>query len=212
MLKKTSSWYEVVGDGDHGDRLRRIESFGSDHTLDIEETDGFINYINQIFHDDPLLSRHLPLQTGTNDLFEKVSDGLIFFKLINLAVSGTIAISAMNTGESLSIFQKTENLNVVLRAALAVGCIVVNIGARDIIDAKPIPIMGLLWQLLRIQLISRVHVRHIPALAVLRQPSETLQQLLDMSPEAILIRWMNYHLAQQNVSYISNFGVSMKVI
>jgi hypothetical protein len=47
----------------------------------------------------------------------------------------------------------TENLNLALNSASAIGCHVVNIGAIDIKEKKPHLILGLLWQIIRIGLL-----------------------------------------------------------
>ena len=43
-----------------------------------------------------------------------------------------------------------ENLTLVLNSAMAIGCNIVNIGAEDLIDAKPHLVLGLLWQIIRV--------------------------------------------------------------
>ena len=36
----------------------------------------------------------------------------------------------------MNVYQKTENLNLALNAAKAIGCQVINIGAHDLIEGK----------------------------------------------------------------------------
>ena len=55
----------------------------------------------------------------------------------------------------LSIYKKTENQNLAINAAKAIGCQVTNIGARDLIDCTPHLILGLLWQIIKIQVRPR---------------------------------------------------------
>ena len=42
--------------------------------------------------------------------------------------------------------QVTENLNLAINAAVAIGCRVVNIGSGDIMTGSPHLVLGLLWQ------------------------------------------------------------------
>ena len=50
-----------------------------------------------------------------------------------------------------------------------------------------------------------------PNLAVLLQEGETLEEFMKLSPEEILIRWVNYHLARSNCGrQISNFTGDIK--
>jgi plastin-1 len=101
-----------------------------------EEKMAFSMHINQCLAADPVASRHLPLNIDGLDLFERVHDGLLLCKLINLAQHDTIDDRAMNTKESMNVYQKTENLNLALNAAKAIGCQIVNIGAQDLLEGK----------------------------------------------------------------------------
>ena len=49
---------------------------------------------------------------------------------------GAVEWSTMNTKTKLNIFQKTENVNAVLKASQRVGIHVVNIGANDIMEGR----------------------------------------------------------------------------
>lgn len=93
-------------------------------------------------------------------LFTETSDGLILCKLINLAEFDTIDTRALNVASAkkpnLSIFQKIENMNLALNAAKSIGCVVTNVNAKDIIDGNSILILGLIWQIIRIQLLSSI--------------------------------------------------------
>ena len=155
---------------------------------------------------DPLVARHLPLNSEADDLFTKTFDGLLFCKLINLAVPDTIDVRAINQKETMNVYQKSENINLALNAAKAIGCQVVNIGAQDLIEGRPILILGLLWQIIRIQLLSHVSLKEHPELVVLLNDGETLAAFLKLPPEQILVRWVNYHLARSGSDRrISNF-------
>jgi hypothetical protein len=109
---------------------------GSEHTFETEEYEAFSNFINDVLHGDELTARHLPLMSETGDIFAKVKDGLIFARLINIAVPGTINEKLLNKGETLNIFQATENLNQVIIGCRSIGLSVVNIGAQDVTDEK----------------------------------------------------------------------------
>lgn len=101
-----------------------------------EEKIAFSLHINHSLAADPVVRRHLPLDIDSTDLFERSHDGLILCKLINLANPDTIDERAINSKETLNVYQKTENINLALNAAKSIGCQVVNIGAQDIIEGK----------------------------------------------------------------------------
>jgi len=176
------------------------------HTYSDEEADAFSSYISNLLSHDPLLKRHLPLEQS-NDIFIKISDGLILCQLINFAVPDTIDYRAINKHETLNIYQKTENLNLALSSAKSIGVQIVNIGAQDIIEGNPILILGLIWQIIRIQLLSSISLTEHPELVVLLQDGEELNTFIKLPPETILLRWVNYHLnAANSTRNINNFG------
>ena len=79
----------------------------------------------------------------------------IISKLINDAVPGTIDERAINKGAKLNAFKVTENQNLVVNSAKAIGCQVVNIGASDLIEGKVHLVLGLLWQIIRVSQVYR---------------------------------------------------------
>lgn len=54
--------------------------------------------------------------------------------------------------------------------------------------------LGLLWQIIRIGLFNQITLEHCPGLTSLLNEHEKIDDLLKLSPEAILLRWVNYHL------------------
>ena len=83
----------------------------------------------------------------------------------------------------LSIYKKTESesgevaslpplisqlahidQNLAINAAKAIGCQITNIGARDLIDCTPHLILGLLWQIIKIQLLHEINLKDCPDL------------------------------------------------
>lgn len=125
-----------------------------------------------------------------------LSDGLVLSKLINDSVPDTIDTRVLNVPKSkpLNAFQITENNNIAILSAKAIGCSVVNIGPQDIADGKEILILGLIWQIIRKGLLSRVDIKFHPELYRLLYEDETLEDFLKLPPDQILLRWFNYHL------------------
>jgi plastin-1 len=102
-------------------------------------------------------------------------DGLILCKLINDAVPDTIDERVLNVKSKLNSFQMVENNNIVINSAKAIGCSVVNIGSTDIIEGREHLILGLIWQIIKRGLLSKIDIKQQP-------------------PDQILLRWFNYHL------------------
>ena len=148
----------------------------------------------------------LPLDSTTNDLFTSIGNGVVLCKLINQAVPDTIDLRAVNkTGKN--VYQKTENQNIVINAAKSIGCKIVNIHPADLIDGKPIQVLGLVWQIVKIQLTATINLKSHPELVRLLMEEESLADFMNLPPDQILLRWMNYHLVEaQYEKKIMNFG------
>jgi plastin-1 len=73
-------------------------------------------------------------------------------------------------------------------------------------------VLGIIWQIIKIQLMSQISLRHCPELALLAAEGEDATILATLSPEEILLRWFNYHLANAgSTRRVSNFGSDLQV-
>lgn len=76
---------------------------------------------------------------------------------------------------------------------------------------KPHLVLGLLWQIIRIGLFNQITLEHCPGLVQLVGEDEELSDLLRLSPESILLRWVNYHLEKAGTDKrIHNFTSDIK--
>ena len=63
----------------------------------------------------------------------------------------------------------------------------------------------------KIGLLSDINLQQFPGLVALLEEGETLEDLMKLSPEEILIRWVNYHLSRSNCGRrIANFTTDIK--
>uniref|UniRef100_K3W5R6 Calponin-homology (CH) domain-containing protein n=1 Tax=Globisporangium ultimum (strain ATCC 200006 / CBS 805.95 / DAOM BR144) TaxID=431595 RepID=K3W5R6_GLOUD len=147
-------------------------------------------------------------------LFRSVGDGILLCKLINAAVPETIDVRAVNIkkkAKELNIYEKTENHNLSINAAKSIGCSVVNIGPTDLIEGKPILVLGLVWQIIKIQLTSTINLKNHPELMRLLLDGETLEEFMKLPPDQILLRWVNYHLsAAGHPKKVNNFSSDLQ--
>ncbi|KAK7031297.1 fimbrin [Paramarasmius palmivorus] len=167
------------------------------HTINEDERREFTNHINTVIENDPDIGWRHPIPTDTMQLFDECKDGLILCKLINDSVPDTIDIRVLNKPTSrkpLNAFQITENNNIVISSAKAIGCSVVNIGSTDIAEGREHLILGLIWQVIRRGLLAQVDIKLHPELYRLCEEGETIDDLLRLTPDQILLRWFNYHL------------------
>uniref|UniRef100_A0A8C5EVP6 Fimbrin n=1 Tax=Gouania willdenowi TaxID=441366 RepID=A0A8C5EVP6_GOUWI len=130
-------------------------------------------------------------------------------KMINLSVADTIDERTINK-KKLTPFTIQENLNLALNSASAIGCHVVNIGAEDLKEGRQHLVLGLLWQVIKIGLFADIELSKNEALVALLRDGESLEDLMKLSPEELLLRWANYHLENAGCPKINNFSSEIK--
>jgi hypothetical protein len=166
------------------------------------------------------LPNHLPIpssETPLSNLLESLRDGVVLGYTIHALNASTITpkslhhsidLSQLGRQYSKSLFEVNENLNQIVHAAAQLKSIsVVNLGSADILDRNVDIVLGLVWQLVRAHLLRDVNLVSRPELIRLLLPGESLKDLLKLSSEQLLVRWVNYHLARAGSSRcIANFG------
>ncbi|XP_032202727.1 plastin-1 isoform X1 [Mustela erminea] len=186
-----------------------ISSEGTQHSYAEEEKVAFVNWINKALADDPDCKHLLPMNPSDGSLFRSLADGILLCKMINLSEPDTIDERAINK-KKLTPFTISENLNLALNSASAIGCRVVNIGAQDLKEGKPHLVLGLLWQIIKVGLLADIEISRNEALIALLNEGEDLEELMKLSPEELLLRWVNYHLTNAGWRNIKNFSQDIK--
>uniref|UniRef100_H3CDQ4 Lymphocyte cytosolic protein 1 (L-plastin) n=1 Tax=Tetraodon nigroviridis TaxID=99883 RepID=H3CDQ4_TETNG len=188
----------------------RSEQSGTQHSYSEEEKVAFVNWINKALEKDGDCKHVLPMDPSSNDLFTAVGDGIVLCKMINLSVADTIDERTINK-KKLTPFTIQENLNLALNSASAIGCHVVNIGAEDLKEGRQHLVLGLLWQVIKIGLFADIELsKNEVALVALLRDGESLEDLMKLSPEELLLRWANFHLEEAGYGKINNFSSDIK--
>ncbi|KAF5459489.1 hypothetical protein F2P56_023430 [Juglans regia] len=181
------------------------------HSINESEKASYVSHINSYLADDPFLKKYLPIDPSTNALFDLAKDGVLLCKLINLAVPGTIDERAINTKKVLNPWEKNENHTLGLNSAKAIGCTVVNIGTQDLAEARPHLLLGLISQIIKIQLLADLNLKKTPQLVELVDDSKDVEELLSLPPEKVLLKWMNFHLKKAGYEkQVTNFSSDVK--
>ncbi|KAH9521328.1 plastin-2 fimbrin [Dermatophagoides farinae] len=190
--------------------MSEASSSGTTHSVRHEEQVAFSDWINTHLSCDSDLKSLLPIDLEGKTLYDKVKDGILLCKIINHSCPDTIDERAINK-KNLTLYTKHENLTLALNSAQAIGCNIINIDAHDLSKGRPHLVLGLLWQIIRIGLFNQITIEHCPGLVNLLNDNEEMADLLKLSPEEILIRWVNYQLEKANVDRrISNFTNDIK--
>ncbi|XP_024976606.1 fimbrin-1-like isoform X2 [Cynara cardunculus var. scolymus] len=168
------------------------------HTVHDSEKEVYVAHINSYLRDDPFMKQFLPIDPSSNALFELVKDGVLLCKLINVAVPNTIDDRAINTKRELNLWERNENHTLCLNSAKAIGCTVVNVGCQDLAEG-------------RIQLLADLNLRKTPQLLELVEDDEDVEELIALSPEKVLLKWMNFHLKKAGYTKtVTNFSTDLK--
>ncbi|KAH7844660.1 hypothetical protein Vadar_030379 [Vaccinium darrowii] len=181
------------------------------HTISESEKASYVAHINSYLRDDPFLKQFLPIDPATNALFDLAKDGVLLCKLINVAVPGTIDDRAINTKRVLNPWERNENHTLCLNSAKAIGCTVVNIGEQDLVEGRPHLLLGLISQIIKIQLLADLNLRKTPQLVELVEDNNDVEDLMALAPEKVLLKWMNFHLKKAGYDKsVSNFSSDLK--
>ena len=90
-------------------------------TFSEEERSAYVKIINSSLSDDPICKKYLPIDPDSNEVFDRIKNGVLLCKLINKAQEGTIDERVINTKDNMNIFQQVENLNLAISAAKSIG-------------------------------------------------------------------------------------------
>ncbi|XP_046619835.1 plastin-2 isoform X2 [Neodiprion virginianus] len=197
-----STFKQVVSKKENLETLGGISdasSEGTTHSVRLEEQLAFSDWVNTNLGYDPDLKHLLPIDPEGKTLYDKVKDGILLCKIINHSCPDTIDERTINK-KNLTLYTKHENLTLALSSAQAIGCNIINIDAHDLTKGSPHLVLGLLWQIIRIGLFNQITLENCPGLTTLLQDGERIEDLLKLSPEAILLRWVNHHLQNAGIA------------
>lgn len=179
------------------------------------ELAAFVEHINNLLAADADLVEVLPI-TDTSIFFNICHNGYLLAKLVNAIKPNTLDASKLkksvhkdniSTPGSTDAWEIASNNNLFLEGCKKLGIKVVNVGSDDILNENVDLVLGLVWQLIRHHLLEGVNVVSHPELIRLLQKGETIQTLIELTPEKILLRWFNYHLKRAGHNRtVSNFS------
>ena len=82
-----------------------------------------------------------------------------------------------------------RNQNLCINAAKSIGCQITNVHASDLIEGREHPhiILGIIWQIIKIQLLKAINLTEHPELYRLLEEGEELANLMALPGASFLI-------------------------
>ena len=62
--------------------------------------------------------------------------------------------------------------------------------------------LGLIWQLIKMYLFKQISISAVPGLINLLMDGEDIADLMKLSPEQLLVRWVNHQLQKVRLHYL----------
>lgn len=155
----------------------------------VEERIVYTNLINILLKDDPDLKGRMPINPLNHELFDKLDDGVIMCKLM-FKIDPTMM--GIHISEELDNYKKRSNFNLAIMTASSSEIRMSPNSLNDFMSKSPEPILNFLFKLLLKIVSKKLDVGVTPEIVRLGKPEEFKK----LSVEAILIRWMNYHLKE----------------
>ena len=89
----------------------------------------------------------------------------------------------------------------------SLGLKIIGVGPSDFMKKVPHLILGVVWRVIKQIAVQNIQLKECPEIMRLAEEGETLEDLMKLPPETILIRWVNFHLAKNGQSRrIKNLG------
>ena len=162
------------------------------HSIGENEKSAAVLYVNYLLKHDVDLEKLVPLNPNSFDLCDAIKDGVLLCKLYNALFPECQIPKAHIRTKRLSTFTIIENHNIFIEHCKKAGCMVVNIGPRDLSEGQPHLVFGLVWQLIKLSLMQQVE-------KLMRQLG-TWEEGETAKAIPLLLRWANGVLASSDIT------------
>ena len=175
-----------------------------------KEKNRYAKLINKALKDDPDVGGRIPIDPETDELYDKIKDGVILAKLVNKCEPDTINEDEIKKNEDMNIFDKYDNLTKAIDGAKKVG-VKSETNADDVLDRDVERDNDLLGDILARLNVPKKVIKENPESEKLLNEGETVDDLADLPVDDFLKRWFNNHLKNANhPDELTNFSDDVK--
>ncbi|RGB42537.1 fimbrin [Rhizophagus diaphanus] len=128
-----------------------LDPLDEEEKAELEEFDDSDDREARVF---ALWLNSLDVTPAVNNLYEDVKDGLILLQAFDKIVPNKVNWKKVNKSSNLSRFKQVENTNYAITIGKDLRFTLVNIQGADICDGTKTLILGLVWQMMRMNIIQ----------------------------------------------------------
>jgi hypothetical protein len=148
------------------------------------------------YAEDPDDNHVVPINTTDGSLFKVVHDSILLYKVCELASPGCIDRCAIATGEKLSIDSLLQQCTLAVVSAKSIGATTSDIRPNDVRDGTLHLVFECIRQLFLLALMKDIELAQHPELVRLLKEAESIGDLIKLSPEQFLLRWLTDHIGK----------------
>ena len=175
-----------------------------------KEKNRYAKMINKILADDPDCGSRIPIDPESDDLYDKIRDGVIIAKLVNKCEPDTINMDEIKKNDDMNVYDKYDNLNKGIEGAKKVG-VASETNADDVLDKNKERDNDLLGDILARINVPKNVIKENKDTEKLCNEGETVDDVANLPVDDFLKRWFNHHL--KNAEYpneVTNFSDDLK--
>ena len=162
-----------------------------------KEKNKYAKIINRLLRGDADMKYRLPIDPKGDDLYNKLRDGIILIKLINLCQPGTINEDDIKKNDDMNVYDKMDNLKKALDGAKAIG-VECETTPDDVLDKNKVRANDIVGAILARLNCKKDTIKNSKETPELCGDGETVDSVADLPLDAFLGKWLNHHLKAVN--------------
>ena len=175
-----------------------------------KERNKYAKIINKVLKGDPDCGDRIPIDPNSDELYDKLRDGVILCKLINLCEPDTIKAGDFKTNPDMNVYDKYANLEKAIDGAKKIG-VKAETNPDDVLDKNKGRDNDLLGEILARLNLKKNEVKQCPETKKISEGGETPEQVAELPVDDFLKKWVNHHLKHAgHPKVLNNFGDDVK--